>query len=200
MMLALTYPRSTPLHHVPAAFKLLVLCAATTGLFFISDPITHLWILVAVMGLYRVLGTNFFKTGLRVIRGLWPFVVILALWHLATQDIAQGLVIITRMITAVAMANLVTLTTRLDDMIGCFVALCRPLSYVGIAPQAIALSIALVIRFIPVLMARADQLAMAYRARSSKNPSWRIILPLALSVLDDVEHVADALRARGGIQ
>lgn len=199
-MLALTYPRHTPLHHVPAAFKLLVLCAATTALFFISNPVTHLLILVAVMGVYGAIGTHFFKTGLRVIRGLWPFVVILALWHLATQDVAQGIVIIARMMTAVALANLVTLTTRLDDMIGCFVALCRPLSYVGIAPQAIALTIALVIRFIPVLMTRAEQLAMAYRARSSKNPSWRIILPLALSVLDDAEHVADALRARGGIR
>ena len=36
-------------------------------------------------------------------------------------------------------------------------------------------------------------------ARSTGKSGWRIIVPLTLSVLNEAEHVANALRARGGV-
>jgi biotin transport system permease protein len=39
----------------------------------------------------------------------------------------------------------------------------------------------------------------ALRARSAGKSGWRIVVPLTLSVLNDAEHVANALRARGGV-
>ena len=40
----------------------------------------------------------------------------------------------------------------------------------------------------------------ALRARSHKKSGWRLVVPLTLSVLNDAEHVASALRARGGVE
>ena len=62
------------------------------------------------------------------------------------------------------------------------------------------LAMALVVRFVPVLAAKGQALAMAWRARSQRPPGWRIIVPFAVTAIDDAEHVAEALRARGGMQ
>ena len=35
---------------------------------------------------------------------------------------------------------------------------------------------------------------------AARRAGWRIVAPLALMALDDAEHVAEALRARGGVQ
>ena len=41
---------------------------------------------------------------------------------------------------------------------------------------------------------------LAQSARSTKRSFWRISVPLAISVLDDADHVSEALRAKGGIR
>ena len=56
------------------------------------------------------------------------------------------------------------------------------------------------IRFIPVMLARFDQLAFAWRARAARRMGWQVLMPAALAALDDAAHVAEALRARGGAE
>jgi biotin transport system permease protein len=106
--------------------------------------------------------------------------------------------IVLRMLTAVALANFVTMTTRLSDMIAVLEWLLRPLARL-IPPARLALAIALTIRFIPVMLLRAEALALAWRARSPRPARWRILPALTLSALDDAARVAEALRARGGV-
>jgi biotin transport system permease protein len=102
------------------------------------------------------------------------------------------------MISAVAFANFVTMTTRLSDMMRVIERLLRPLSRLGLSARQLALAVALVIRFVPVMLARAGQIRESWRARSPRRPGWRILVPIILSALDDADHVAQALRARGG--
>ena len=61
------------------------------------------------------------------------------------------------------------------------------------------MAVGLVIRFTPVLIDRAERLAEAWRLRSTKRANWRLLAPLGLSVMDDAEQIAEAIRARGGI-
>ena len=77
--------------------------------------------------------------------------------------------------------------------------LAAPLARVGVAPRVLALAMALVIRFTPVLMGKAEMLTQAWRGRATGRAGWRIVVPLVLVALDDADHVAEALRARGGI-
>jgi biotin transport system permease protein len=60
------------------------------------------------------------------------------------------------------------------------------------------LAVALVIRFIPVMQDRTEQISQSWRARSARRAGWRVLMPATLAALDDAEHVAEALRARGG--
>lgn len=197
-MLTLTSPVETPLHRVPAGLKLAALCALTVVLFHLSSPLVLAGVLAGVAGLAALGGGRFAGHAGRMLWPLWPFVAIVAVWHGWTGDLAGGLVVILRMIAAVAAANLVTMTTRLDDMIAVVERLCRPLARVGVPPRALALAVALTIRFIPVLAERLGRIREAWAARSARRPGWRVLVPATLSALDDAEHVAEALRARGG--
>ena len=197
-MISLSSPVKTRAHNWPAGMKLAGLCAATIVLFFIENLALHAAILVAVAGVYLSAGALFFKAGLRQLRVLWPFVVIVAIWHIWTGETQQGAVILLRLLSALALANLVTMTTRLSDMIDVVRLLTRPLAKLGLNPAALDMAIALVIRLTPVLAQKGSNLTQAWRARSPRKPSWRILLPFTVLALDDADHVAQALRARGG--
>lgn len=192
-MLTLTSPHRTWAHSLPAAGKLAALCAATVGLFALTSPAVLGICAAAAAGLILSCGADFARAALRALRPLWPFVLIVAIWH----DAAWASIIL-RMITAVALANFVTMTTRLSDMIAVLEYVARPLAPL-LPPQRLALAIALVIRFVPVMLLRADQIALAWRARSARRARWRIIVPITLAALDDAARIAEALRARGGI-
>jgi biotin transport system permease protein len=58
---------------------------------------------------------------------------------------------------------------------------------------------ALVIRFIPVMLDRLSQITESWAARSPRRPSWRVLVPATLAALEDADRVAEALRARGGV-
>jgi biotin transport system permease protein len=151
-----------------------------------------------VAALYGSGGWIFARTGLRLLRPLWPFVLVVALWHLWTRDVSGGSVILLRMVCAVALANFVTVTTRLSDMIEVFQWIARPLQALGLSPRRLAMALALVIRFIPVMLERLTQIRESWRARSTRAPRWQVLVPATLAALDDAERAAEALRARGG--
>ena len=196
-MLTLTSPVETWAHRLPAGLKLAALAVATTGLFLVDSP----WVLavafVATGGLYLTGGTRFAVAGARQLVPLWPFVLIVGLWHLWTSDVSDGVAILFRMVTAVALANFVTMTTRLSDMLAVFEHLARPLSPI-LPPRRLALAFALVIRFIPVMLDRMALIRQSWSARSPRNPRWRVMVPATLAALEDADRVAEALRARGG--
>ena len=197
-MLTLTSPVDTWAQPLPAGLKLAALALATTGLFALTTPPGLALAGLAVAGLYASCGVRFALGGLRLLRPLAPFVVVVGLWHLyrATPDL--GAVVLMRMLVAVALANFVTMTTRLSQMLAVFQALARPLAPLGLPPRRLALAMALVVRFIPVMLDRMDLIRQAWAARSPRRPGWRVLVPATLAALDDADRVAEALRARGG--
>ena len=198
-MLSLTSEIKTPFHGLPAGLKLAALSVATVGLFALEAPALLGLAAICVLCLYLICGTAFARKGLHQLRPLWLVLVLIFVWHAATGEWQRGAGISLRLATAVALANLVTLTTRLSEMIDVLMWFLAPMRRIGINTAPLALSIALVVRFVPVLSERARSLSLAWRARAPKSASWRIVLPLTVSAIDDAEHVAEALRARGGV-
>ena len=196
-MLTLTSPVEIWAHRLPAAAKLSALCLATVVLFALKSPACLGIAALAMAALTASGGRRFAQHALQMLRPLLAFVVVIALWHLWLRD-AAGLPIILRMLTAVAAANFVTMTTRLTDMIAVFERLLRPFARL-IPTRSLALAIALTIRFIPVMLTRATQISESWRARSPRRAGWRILPPITMAALDDADRLAEALRARGGI-
>lgn len=198
-MLTLTSPVETRFHALPAGAKMAGLCVVTAGLIFVAAPWVLAAALLAALALMAAGGRVFLAHGLRLLLPLWPFVLIVAGWHLWTREVGDGAAILLRLVTVVMLANLVTMTTRLSDMIGVLERLAAPFGRLGLSPRVLALAVALVIRFIPVLAERVGQIRDAIRARSARRPGWRLVVPATLAALDDADHAAEALRARGGL-
>lgn len=197
-MISLTSEHRTPYHGWPAGAKLLALCLFTFAVFYLDSVGAALAVNGAVALAYGLGGGRFARQGLRMMRPVFWMALIILAYHLAIGEWAGGLVIVLRLIAAVGLANLVTMTTRLDDMLA---VVERGLARIGVSHRArrrLALSVALVIRFTPVLAQKGARLIEAWRARSVKRPGWRLLLPLALLAVDDADRVAEALKARSG--
>ncbi|SHI87494.1 biotin transport system permease protein [Palleronia salina] len=199
-MLSLTAPHRTRAHGWPAGAKLGALACATILLFALDSPAAMAGAFAATLALYLTGGVTFARAGLRRLWPLWPFVAILLAWHGIDGNPALGALLALRLVTAVALATLVTMTTPLSDMVALVQWLATPLRRMGLNTRPAALALALVLRFVPSLTMAAGRLRQSWRARSArKGPSWRILGPLAVHALDDAEQVALALRARGGL-
>lgn len=198
-MISLTSATEIWAHRLPAASKLIALSAATVALFATNDPV---WLGASVGAtalVYATGGQAFLAEGLRNLRILWPFMILIAVWHVITGQMAEGLAVALRLIAAFSLANFVTMTTRLSDMIDVMAVLLSPFRRLGLSTRALELAIALVVRFTPTLVQKGQLLGLSWRARSARRPGWQIVMPLAVLALDDADHVAEALRARGGI-
>ncbi len=200
-MLSLTSPRLTPAHSWRAGSKFLALAVLTVLLFAPPQGWFALALGLLVLGAASATAASWgiFGAWARLYRPLWPFAVLLMVWHGVTQTPLAGSVILIRMAAALGAANLVTMTTRLIDLQALVLWLARPLARI-LPPKTLSLAIALMIRFVPVMAERAGLLTSAWKARSARPPRARLIAPLALCALDDADHAAEALRARGGVR
>ena len=194
-------PHSTKLDKVSVQKKIVLSCFAAAILFFIKNPLFMLSIFLVLLLIYFLVGgLKFLGSGLYHLKVTIPFVFILAIWHLYIDNLDNGVTLIFRLISAFLIANLFLLTSKIHDIILAIQKYSLYLKIFGINPQAVSITIGLFIRSIPILNQRAKNLMLAQSARSTKRSFWRISLPLALSILDDADHVSDALRARGGIK
>lgn len=199
-MLAISIPGHSWAHKMRVGPKLATLAMISLGLFWVNQPIILGVGLIAVMGLYQTLGAGALRRGITLMRPMLWVVGIIMVFHLIRDEIMGGLTICTRLLILVGLANFVTLTSRLSDMIDLFLWLLSPLKRIGVNVSAIGLALGMVMRFTPIFIGRAGQLGESWRARGGKRMSWRIVLPLFITVVDDADHVAESLRARGGVK
>lgn len=198
-MISLTSPVRTRAHGWPASLKLGALALATFGLFLIHDLRILAAAFGAVLVLYALPGWLFFSSGMARLRVLWPFLAILVLWHGFTATYQEGAETILRLLASVGLANLVTMTSTLSEIVAVIRWLATPLRRFDFSTRAMELAIALVIRLLPQLVDNGQRISDAWRVRSTRRPGWRVVVPFTLLALDDADHLADALRARGGI-
>ncbi|KAA5606125.1 energy-coupling factor transporter transmembrane protein EcfT [Roseospira marina] len=194
---ARTRPGRSPLHRMPAGIKLLVLAAAGTGLAFT----TSLWVLggaLALTGAGYAIARQPVRRLFGVIRPM--------IWLLVPIFLVQGFMeswilavaIVTRIITLVALAQLVTLTTPSDTMIAVITRALTPFRVFGVHPGKVALAISLALRFLPVIGGLAQEVRDAQRARGLGHNPLALALPLLIRTLRMAGDVTDAIEARSG--
>lgn len=196
-MISLYLPERTWLHTVPAGWKLLALALISLIAAPLESLLVMAWLLLAVLMLYVSLG----KAALRqiaLLRPLWPLFLILLVFHWWSSDILAGVLVLARILAMVLLANAVTMTTRMDAMMNAVEPLLRPLALFGLSPRAVALAVAMMIRFVPLLFALWEALNDSWRARTGKRGGWRLLAPFCIQTLRLSHHTAEALAARGG--
>ena len=103
------------------------------------------------------------------------------------------------LVTLVLGAGLVTLTTRTQDLVDVLQRLLQPFGRLGLDPDRVALSLALGIRSVPMVVNLAQQVREAQRARSLEASPRAFAVPLLVRALRRADAMAEALVARGAL-
>ncbi|KGK41117.1 hypothetical protein LH51_17170 [Nitrincola sp. A-D6] len=197
-MISLYLAQKSWLHRLPAGVKLLSLAAISLLLYPVEQPLVLLLVLMATLLAYVSQGRAALHQllALKVLLPLFALIFLLQWWSIG---FAAAAVLIMRMLTLILLANLITLTTRMDDMMDAVMPLFAPLRLLGVDTRRIAFAVTLLIRFIPVLMAVVSHLMDAWKARGGGRKLWRLAIPLTIQSIRLSDNVAEALAARGGI-
>lgn len=196
-MISLYLPGNSFLHRMSAGPKILILCLSSIVILPVKSLTVVLLFGLIVVGLYASIRINW-RSLLTTLKPLLPFLLIILLLHVWAGSAMEGAVVITRLLALVLLANLVSMTTLMADMMAAMQPVFQPLKYVGVNPRKISIAVALMIRFAPVIFASFESLQESWRARSSAKPRWHLLAPLTIQTLKLADSVGDALQSRGG--
>lgn len=195
-MISLYRPGTSLVHRLPAGTKLAGLTVAVLGVSVYPHGAVSIAVVLALVAL------GYATAGLRAavfLRQLWQLrilVVALAVFLTIFTSPEAAWINTGRVVAVVTLASLLTLTTRMGDLLDVLNRMLRPLGRLGVNAQAVSMAISLCIAMVPVIVAHATGLREAQRARNVRL-GMRIIVPLLVATLRHADDVGDAMAARG---
>lgn len=189
-------PGASIVHRMPAGPKL----ALFTVLVLISAGYPHdRWSvavsLLVVCMLYLAAGLPATILLVEAWRLRWLVLVLgVALWVFASPLTAW--ISTARVASLLLLAALLTITTRMGDLLAVLHRMLRPLRRLGIDADAVAMTISLTLTMIPVVAGFARTVNEAHVARGIRR-GVRSTVPLMVRTLRHADDVGDALVARG---
>ena len=196
-MIALYRPGTSLLHRTPAGLKVLLLMLVSLTITVAGSAPWALPLAVAVVvaGYWLAgFGVRELTRQVFVVRWLVLFMLVAQILFLPPL-LAVGNT--ARVLAVVVLAALVTLTTRIPDLLDAIDRALQPLRRVGVNSAAIGLLLAMTITTIPVIAGFAATIREAQRARGVKVRLTTFAVPLLVMSLKHADDLADALAARG---
>ena len=195
-VIGLYEPGSSVLHRLPAGWKLLGMLLAVVAVVLARAP----WQLAA--------GALAVAVGYLVARipplvawtQLWSLrwlIGVVALFQVIFAGWQQAIMVCGTLLLSVAIATLVTLTTRVSELLDVLQRLLRPTRRLGVDPDRIALALALTIRAIPLMAQVVRSVAEARKARGLGFSLRALATPAVVRALRTADAIGDALVARG---
>ncbi len=195
--LGLYTPGSSLLHRMSPGPKLIGMVIAILA---VTILVRHPWQLVpavgAVAACYAVARIPA-RVALTQLRPLLWALLLIAVFQVIFTGWARAVVVCGTILLAVALAALVTLTTRVTDMLDTISRALRPLRHVGVNPDRAGLVLAMTLRCIPLLTGIVQQVSDARKARGLGFSLRALAVPVVVSALMTAEAMGDALAARG---
>lgn len=188
--------RDSVLHRLPAGAKLGGLAVLTLLLVPVTSPLVLIGALVVVLCVYLALGRDAVRR-LAFLRTLLPLFLIIGVVHALANDWWSATGAVVRIVLMILLADLVTMTTTMQAMMDALAPVMRPLRVFGLDPRRLSLAVALVLRFVPVLLEAWRARGEAWRARTGRRVSFRLVAPFLAEALRMADQVAESLDARG---
>lgn len=184
------------LHRAPAGLKLAALAVAALILsLYPHNPVSIAVSLLVVLTLYGVAGLPLRTPFIELWRLRWIVAVLAAALVVFVSPVAAW-VSTGRVVAVLLLASLLTLTTRMSDLLAVLQRLLRPLRLFGVDPEVVALTVSLTLTTIPVIAGFVERVREAERARDVRL-GVRTAVPLLVLALRHADDVGDALAARG---
>ncbi len=195
-LFGLYQPGSSPLHRAGVGVKYLLLLALAAPAVIAQRPWVTSALLVAI-GALLALARLPARTAYRMPLPLGVLLVALAAYHAVTGDWAAAFVVPGNVWLAVLASRLLVLTTPGPQLLDALVTATRPLRFVGVDPERVALAVALMIRSVPFLVGSLADVRMAARARGLERHPVALLVPWVVGAVGYAHATGEALAARG---
>nr|WP_201469976.1 CbiQ family ECF transporter T component [Microbacterium hydrocarbonoxydans] len=189
-------PGTSLVHRLPAGPALAVFAVlALVSSAFAHDGVSVTVSLLVVCALYLIAELPATILLVEMWRLRWLVLVLgAALWIFASPLTAW--VSTVRVASLLLLAALLTITTRMGDLLAVLRRILRPLRRAGVDVDAASMTISLTLTMIPVVAGFARGVREAQRARGIRL-GVRGAVPLVVRTLRHADEVGDALAARG---
>lgn len=196
MSFGLYIPRRSPIHALSAQTKILALAVASIVVFLVPSPI-GLAILFGLIALLPSIAKLPSSSVWLQVRPVIPLLVAVALIQGLAGDWLTGILACLRFAILILLATIVTLTTRVSDLVEAIEQILQPAKRFGVNPAQVSLMLALSIRLIPTLLHQFHQVQEAQRARGLDRSWLALFVPFLVKTLRMADELSDALDARG---
>ena len=191
MMRAIYRPGDSVLHRVPAGAKLLALAllAIWVGIGGWREALAGGVAVGAGWTMARLAAAD----ALAALRGFAVLAAIIFIAQALLLSPNAAALIVAKLAILVLGATLVSMTTKVADMLAVLDRVLAPLKVVGISPEQASFLIVLAIRFIPAISRIAAEVREAQRARGLERQPFAAAVPIMIRT----DAVSEALAARG---
>jgi biotin transport system permease protein len=194
--LGLYHPGSSVLHRISAGSKLIGMLIALIAVVLLRQW-WHLAIAAAAVVLLYAIARIPVRAAWEQLRPLKYLIPILFLLQLWLAGWPTALRVCGTILLAVAIAALVTLTTRVSAMLDALIRALRPLRVVRVDAERIALLLAVTIRCIPLVAGIVQTVTEARKARGLGFSVVALGAPVVIRSLRAADALGEALIARG---
>ncbi|MFQ6227269.1 energy-coupling factor transporter transmembrane component T family protein [Nocardia sp. NPDC002869] len=196
-MIGLYLPGHSLLHRMSAGVKLLSLVAViVAATVLVRTPAQVGGVALGVAAVFALARIPW-RVALAQLRPVVWMLVFVAVVQVLMTSPARATVVCGLLLISVALAALVTLTTRVTDMLDAVTRGLGPLRRLGVDPERIGLLLALAIRCVPLLAGIVREVADARRARGLQWSVTALATPVLVRALRTADAMGDALAARG---
>lgn len=194
-MIGIFHPGTSLVHRMPALAKLALLAVVVTAVTLLHWP--------AALGVASALVVGLFVLARIPARLAWqqitPILWVLAFtvpvqWFFAGWEAAATMGV--RLVLAVALAAVYTLTTPVSATLDAMQVLLRPFRR-WVDPDRVGLALALAIRCVPLLADLVREVLEARKARGAEGSPTAFAVPVIVRALRTADHLGEALMARG---
>lgn len=196
-LFGLYLPGKSPAHRWPVWLKYLLMFGLGVAPFVVGSVWLSIGALVVSVVLLVAVARLPWRMALALPWVFWVMMGLLVGYHVLFTTWQQGVLYLVNLIAAIYLARLVTMTTPAADLMDAIAAAARPLRFVGVDPDRVALAIALMWRSIPYLLGSIADVRDAARARGIERSAWRFIVPVIVGAVGYALTTGDAIKARG---
>ncbi|OBA68488.1 energy-coupling factor transporter transmembrane component T family protein [Gordonia sp. 852002-10350_SCH5691597] len=190
-------PGNSLLHRASPGVKLLGLAAGILVITLCVRTLPALGVATAaVVAVYALAGIGPVTAWRQFRPTLWILLFVFV-FQLIFTDWRRAVLVCGILALSVLLAAVVSLTTRTTDMLDSLTRAMSPLSKLGVRTDLIAISLALTIRTIPLIVEIAGQVDEARRARGLRPGARILVAPIVIAALRTADGFAESLSARG---
>ncbi|AWB81740.1 cobalt ABC transporter permease [Corynebacterium yudongzhengii] len=190
-------PGTTPLHRLDSGIKLLGLILFILVVIFFTRGLLTVAIAAGVVTLGYVVAKIPPRTAAGQILPAVPVVALLGLFQWWQADWQVAVVLVVSLITTIAAAALLTLSTRVAEIMEAIEDALAPLQRWGVPVESISLAMSLTLRLIPLQLDTVNEALDARKARGAGLSIGAFGVPVLVRSVRRARALGEALIARG---